>query len=333
MVFMSIASRFNRPLVGDELLRGNNVSSIDIDSSGSGSRYTVDLRFSWEETDGGARSFLHWRDHGFGVLITRHGVNALATDDAGEQHRFSRKANDLRDDGQHSLRLIVDAERDVFTVQVDGRTVIQQLGMDLSIPSGIAGSNLSSPMAHADANETTYPLPLLKEEGLVFLPFYTDRVVDGLVFEGDAHIDANGFLSLDGNRDAARLTEQYSLENADYLSARLWFRFDDPGELGYASLLWNHGSFGLRAKGNALNAMVMTDTGREHVYVGGMSFADLQWHYLTVNIDASLDTVTIKVDGEIVLERTDLDLVLPSTKYQTHIGGTPWGGAVAFRPD
>jgi hypothetical protein len=144
----------------------------------------------------------------------------------------------------------------------------------------------------------------------VFLDF-SNGVPSGLTLFGDAFVSPGETLDLDGAGDYGLLAGIPEWTNATHVTASVDFRFDDPGDLDYARPIYNDGAFGFDIKGNALNAMVMTDSGVQRIYVGNQQFSDLQWHTVTMDLDTETDQLTITVDGQTVVDRSDLDVIFP----------------------
>jgi len=169
-------------------------------------------------------------------------------------------------------------------------------------------------------------LPELKNGGSIALFFDTAAIPDGLLLEGDAHIGSGGTLALDGQGDYAEFTEQNAFEGVDYLSVDLDFRFADAIDMGPAALAWNQGAFGIRVDGGSLIVTVMqADGSKEHMRVPDLGFDDLDWHNIALSVDELNDVLVVTVDGQTVIERTDLDLDVPDTDHGTTLGGSKWG--------
>ena len=132
-------------------------------------------------------------------------------------------------------------------------------------------------------------------------------------------------LNLDGIQDYALIASLPQWQDATQVTASVDFRFDDPGDLDYARPLYIDGAFGFDAKGDALNVMVQTATGEQRIYLGNQSFDDLQWHSLGIEMNSETDQLTVTVDGQTIVDRSDLDLVLPQNFNAIQLGGTSWG--------
>lgn len=158
----------------------------------------------------------------------------------------------------------------------------------------------------------------------VFIDF-SNGVPSGLTLFGDAFVSPGETLDLDGAGDYGLLAGIPEWNNATHVTASVDFRFDDPGDLDYARPIYNDGAFGFDVKGNALNAMVMTDSGVQRIYVGNQQFSDLQWHTVGMDLDTETDQLIITVDGQTVVDRSELDLVLPTSIGATQVGGVGWG--------
>ncbi len=154
---------------------------------------------------------------------------------------------------------------------------------------------------------------------------FSAGIPSGFTLYGDAFVSPGKTLELDGAGDYALLTSPAEWVSATHVTASVDFRFDDPAKLGYARPLYNEGAFGFDVRDNGLTATVMTADGIERMYVGGLSFSDLQWHTLALDLDAESDRLVIAVDGQTVVDRSDLDLILPPVLGATQLGGTGWG--------
>ncbi len=260
------------------------------------------------------------------------------TNDSNVRSTLNSSATSALDGNWHDLLISYDGSQGTFEISLDNALLVSRTASGDTKSGGQWGLNFGSAWGATafdgliddvrvenTALQIVSPPPPPAPLTTVSIDFTGPGTPPGLTLIGDAHISAGGTLQLDGAGDFAFLAASPTWSNPTYLSASIDFRFDDPNDLAYARPLYNDGIFGFDAKGNALNAMVMTETGKQNIYIGGIDFSDLQWHKVEMSIDADANHLVIMVDDETVVDCTNLDLVLPASIDSTNVGGIGWG--------
>lgn len=135
---------------------------------------------------------------------------------------------------------------------------------------------------------------------------------------------ANGpVVHFDGDKDQLKIGRLQQFENSDQLAFAVEFARDEAD--GSAQrLIWNKGHIGLTIVDDGLKAHVRNNDGKFHegFYVADLGLNDTQEHEIVVMADQVADRLQVLVDGQVVLDRTDIDLDFS--------GGREWGWDIGF---
>lgn len=296
----------------------------------------ADLQF--RSGDLGLNLPVFWHQDDFYLLVSGDAIRAgIRTSDGSFLRLYAQDAS-FADLAAHRVELSMDSAAGTFRVSVDGRAVFARAALDFTLPATFAATEIGTaagrPTALANISNVSVsaPLPpaetagLLSRDGVVTLTFDSGSPPAGLVLKGGAAIGTDGVLTLDGKGGYAELTERHSLEDADYLSVELDFRFSDLSDTGNARLIWNHGAFGIRVHHDGVNLMVANDKGQqEFFWRGGLDILDADWHHVSLTIDPVNSALTFAIDGETLIHSTSQSLSLPDTGRATTIGSDGWG--------
>ena len=147
---------------------------------------------------------------------------------------------------------------------------------------------------------------------------------DPLRLSGNAAIGQAGVLRLSGGADHAEFEDPDFLDATSQVSMAFVFR-DLVPDGAQTRLLWRHTDFGFQASGDSLSLNLGTEGGSKWLKIGDFDLEDGEWHRIGMSLDAEADILKVYVDGQLALERDDLDLVAPDSGRDFWIGGTPWG--------
>ena len=144
--------------------------------------------------------------------------------------------------------------------------------------------------------------------------------------KGDAHVvdTATGpVVHLDGHKDQVKLGRLKQFEDSDQLAFTVEFARDEADGAAQR-LIWNKGHVGLTLVGDGLKAHVKNNDGAFHegFHVGNLGLNDTEEHEITLMVDEVADRLQVLVDGQVVLDRTDIDL--------DFTGGREWGWDIGF---
>ena len=306
----------------------NAIDSVEI---------SLDVQFQTQPE--GAPPSLLWEMDGYRLFATSGSINMTIPTATGGAVQQWVKTSVFESAAVTRLSITIDVERNTLQVTAGSEVLIDRADLDLKRPDDVlvaANSLIAGNSATAfgnvlvsDVAASPPALTSLKADGYVVLDFDDGIVPQGMALIGGASLSSAGSLQLSGGHDRAVVREKQSLEGADQLTVELDVRFDDPDQLGPAKVIWNHGAYGITLTGTSINTMVQTaDDGAQFDWRGNLEFDDLQWHSIVMNIDTVGNSLVVQVDGEIVAERYDLDLALPSTPYQTTIGASTWGAGL-----
>jgi len=116
-------------------------------------------------------------------------------------------------------------------------------------------------------------------------------------------------VHLDGHKDKVKLGRLEQFEDSDQLAFTVEFARDEA-DGATQRLVWNKGHVGLTLVGDGLKAHVGNNDGKfyEGFHVKNLGLNDTDEHEITMMVDETADRLQVLVDGEVVLDRTDIDL-------------------------
>ncbi len=118
------------------------------------------------------------------------------------------------------------------------------------------------------------------------------------------------------------LGRQYGLEASNTVGFSVEFNRDSLGAAD-ARLVWNHMKVGLELVNDGLRLRVATaDQGFKMVSIKDLGLNDLERHTAIVLVDGETDRIQVVLDGDIVLDRQDIDVEMVGA------GGREWGWSV-----
>jgi Right handed beta helix region len=162
------------------------------------------------------------------------------------------------------------------------------------------------------------------------LPVLDDYVANFVSFVGTTALKGNaivknGVAQLDGKGDYVNLGRLPTLDNTDELSFSIDFS-RDVANGGEARLVWNHQKLGLVLKGDGLFVKVAGEDGKFKLFSSGdLGLNDTNKHSISVIVDSATDRLQVIVDGDIAIDRSDVDLDLGGTTgREWWLGGAKW---------
>ena len=112
---------------------------------------------------------------------------------------------------------------------------------------------------------------------------------------------------------------QRDIETSNIVGFSVDFNRDALGGSA-ARLVWNHIKIGLELVGDGLQLRVATaDEGFKSIKIKNLGLNDLESHTTLVLVDGEEDRIQVVLDGEIVLDRQDIDVEMVGA------GGREWG--------
>ena len=136
----------------------------------------------------------------------------------------------------------------------------------------------------------------------------------------------NGVLELDGTGDYANLGHLSQFEKSDALSFSIDFS-RDVADGGVEKLVWNHQKIALVLRGDGLFVKVAGEDGKFKLFSSGdLDLNDTDKHSISVIVDSDSDRIQVIVDGDIAIDRSDIDLDLGRAPGRDWLlGGAKWG--------
>ena len=167
--------------------------------------------------------------------------------------------------------------------------------------------------------------------GVTNLPVLNDYItnfaslVGTTALKGNALVK-NGGLQLDGTGDYANLGRHSAIDASEELSFSIDYS-RDVADGADARLVWNHQKIGLVLKGDGLFVKVAGADGKFKMFSSGdIDLNDTDTHSIRVIVDSATDRLQVIVDGDIAIDRSDIDLDLGmTTGREWWLGGAKWG--------
>jgi hypothetical protein len=132
--------------------------------------------------------------------------------------------------------------------------------------------------------------------------------VAAMTFVGDTAL-TDGALAFDGEGDSVRIGRITELEDARQISMVLDLTREQLEDGGAARLLWNHMKFGIVLGEDRVEVAINSvEEGFSRVLGGDVALNDGEQHRIAVFMDQDADVLQLFADGQLVAERTDLDL-------------------------
>ncbi len=105
---------------------------------------SVDLDFRYADTADTGGSRLIWNHGAFGVQVDDKSVTLMVTDDQGKKNYFRQDGVDLSDLDWHHLSLVIDPQGGAATLRIDDVTLIEKVGIGLSLPATARPTTIGS---------------------------------------------------------------------------------------------------------------------------------------------------------------------------------------------
>ncbi len=130
-------------------------------------------------------------------------------------------------------------------------------------------------------------------------------------------------VHLDGHKDQVKIGRLQEFENSDQLAFTVEFARDEA-DGSEQRLVWNKGHVGLTLHKDGLKAHVKNNDGKFHegFHVADLGLNDTETHEITLMVDQVEDRLQVLVDGQVVLDKTDVDF--------DFTGGREWGWDIGF---
>ena len=304
---------------------------------------TVDFDFRFNDPNQLTGSRVIYADNAFGITASGSSIVLIVETASGSEFLWAGNLS-LSDLQWHHVSLEIDTTADTVQLSIDGDLKIDRSGLNLSLPNSLSklelggaawGNYLKGELDNLLV--TSDAMPVVDPSGNLGIPYSLDfgsqSVPAGVSLFGDAIISAGGTLQLDGNGDYVSAVLPSGWDGADNVNVIFDFRFSNPADLDSARLVSETSAFGLTATGTSLTLSVETDVGTRWLWAGNQPFSDLQWYSIEFNINSTANTVSLKVDDQIAVARSDLDIVLPTALDALTIGGANWGAGLAGEID
>lgn len=149
------------------------------------------------------------------------------------------------------------------------------------------------------------------------------------IFKGDAIVvdTQNGpAIHLDGSDDYVKLGRLNEFEASDQLAFTVEFA-RDVADGSAQRLVWNHKKIGLTLTDDGLIAHVANNDAKFHkgFKATNIGLNDTEMHEIMVLVDQSSDRLQVLVDGQVVIDRSDVDFDFSGGREYGWTLGTPWG--------
>lgn len=268
--------------------------------------------------------------------------------DNGSRVRWASEGVSVNDGAVHDVKIGFDGKAGVAEIVIDGQpfmidNVLGALGgdaRDLVFGNPWNQKNFDGELGAFDLNASSKDYPVLQgpiepytgesdpseqpDKDECALPGQDNYAADFAALsdaqlKGGAQvltIENDSFVVLDGRKDYVDIGRLEMAESTDQLSFSVDFS-KAQADQGHMRLVWNHDTIGLKLTADGLAIRIGLEDGSfskvKAIRINSLGLDDTETHQVVVLADAAADHLQVILDGELVLDRQDLDIEFPST--------------------
>lgn len=269
-------------------------------------------------------------------------IQFVFTNSSGSNYTLNSSSTSVLDGQDHALSITYDSQlgrivmyldgTQIGTVAASGETpVMTSWGLTLGAAYGKVGFDgliddikLVSDPAQLTTDTTTNQIHAVK----VF--DFSAASSSGLSLAGDASVtsQSNKALHLDGSADYALLhADDFDFGTTNKASLGLEVTLD-PGASGAADLIWKEGDYGVQIDGTTVKLYLVDDSGAAVWTTATIaSLADGASHKVGLIMDGTTNEAAVYVDGQRVIDRTDIGFSVNETAADILFGAGTGGSA------